>query len=419
MNRLIPVLLMVAFLVLVLLPLSCVDSFEHKLDEHVNLVVIEGTITNLAEPQVIRLNRSKSDSLTGLFGTLPITGATVEIIVDSAEVVLLKETNAGRYQAPNGFAGKIGHAYQLRCTLREGTRYRSNHEVMAFVPPIRKVSAVFNPASLPARLYNGTFNQYRGAHDLSVDWQDPADQHNYYRWEWSLWEKQDWCHTCVQGFYVIYHPYDNTRLLEDCVSYTLNAENSTDSYFVNDYNCRTKCWEIIPSRDINVFDDQLSNGGQIQGRRVAQIPYYQYTGSLFELRQLSLSKKAYSYFKLFQDQTQNSGGLADTPPSAPVGNMRNDANGQERVVGYFTASAVSSVRYWLDRKDATGLPIGLFEALNGLHPSPEGEIDPNTQKGKRSINNIYVSPINTNRVPRAVCVPSDSRTPVKPEGWRD
>ena len=95
----------------------------------------------------------------------------------------------------------------------------------------------------------------------------------------------------------------------------------------------------------------------------------------------------------------------------------------ETVVGYFTTSAVSSFRYWLDRKDATGLPMGatdpkgpsglpgaeLFFALNLRQPIPEPTFPPPNVL-------IYGGP---SRPPTAVCVSSDNRTPYKPEGWRD
>lgn len=174
--------------------------------------------------------------------------------------------------------------------------------------------------------------------------------------------------------------------------------------------------------DLNLFDDVLSNGGQLTGRRVAQIPYYQNTGCLVEVRQASLTRPAHYYFEQLQQQTQNTGGLADSPPAVPIGNVRNRANEQEAVVGYFTASAVSAERYWLDRQDATDQPLGLFRGINDLYPSPEEIlVDPNNDRGKPSVpgpnevglKNLFMRP------PTAVCVSSDSRTPVKPDGWRD
>ena len=210
--------------VMLFLMASCVDPEDQTLRQRVDIVVVDGSITNLIEAQVVRLNRSRSDPLTGRFGTLPLAQARVEILVDSAQVVPLRETEPGRYQAPAGFAGQVGHLYQLRFTLKEGTRYQSTSEVMPAVPAIMKVSSRFNPISLPDKRFDGMANAYQGANDFFVDWQDPIEQHNYYRWDWKLWEKQDWCRTCSQGFYYINSPIDENILYEDCYS---NEQTST------------------------------------------------------------------------------------------------------------------------------------------------------------------------------------------------
>ena len=174
------------------------------------------------------------------------------------------------------------------------------------------------------------------------------------------------------------------------------------SHYKFDYNCRTQCWEILQSSELNLLDDRFSNGGLIRAQRVAQIPLYSKEHCLVEIRQSSLTRKAYNYFKHFSDQTQNTGGLADAPPAALVGNVRNITQPGEPVIGYFTASSVSAVRYWLTRNDAAGFAPGLFQALNGREPIPEVGVQPSRY-----------------RPPLAVCVASDSRTPIKPPGWRD
>ncbi|RZK61877.1 MAG: DUF4249 family protein, partial [Pedobacter sp.] len=214
-------------------------------------------------------------------------------------------------------------------------------------------------------------------------------------------------------------PYNDTDTTpyEQCFASNPFTTSTSGSYYVNDYQCRSQCWEIIPNRDIDVFDDQFSNGGFNSGRRIAQIPFYDASGALVEIRQGSLSLKAYTFFRLLAEQTQNTGGLADTPPSALRGNVYNVSTRKEAVFGYFTVSAVSMIRYWLDRKDARGKPPGLFAALNGRLPSPEGEIDPNTNQRKPVYSGSGL--LNSSRVPTAVCVSSDSRTPIKPTGWRD
>ena len=416
--------------------LSCVDPEDLVLRGTVDIIVVDGTITNLAEPQVILLNYSRADRLTGRFGTLPITKAQVEVVMDSSVVIQAHETTDGRYQLPADFRGQIGHAYQLRFALSDGNRYVSAQQVMPAVPAIGKVSARFNLTSLSqATAIDGFF---RAGHDLFVDFQDPIDQHNYYRWDWNLYEKQGWCRSCRQGVYavnnILPHVYKDYRyyvsgndLYEDCFvpvqTHDVGQPPLVTAPYVYEYVCRTQCWEILHNYEINVFDDQYSNGGLIVARPVAQIPYYTHEPCLVELRQAALTADAYRYYKLFQDQTQKTGGLADTPPTALAGNVKKIGSATATVVGYFTASAVSSFRYWLDRKDATGLPLGatdpngpsglpgaeLFYALNLRQPKPEPTYPPPNVL-------IYGGPP---RPPTALCIPSDSRTPYKPEGWRD
>lgn len=424
-----------AFLLTFLLT-ACVDPAELTINGTVNTLVVDGTITNLPEPQVIRLNRSKADPLTGRFGSIPITKATVEVILDSSLVIACHETVDGSYQLPSDFKGQIGHSYQLQFTLSNGMHYQSSPQIMPAVPAIDRISAQYNPASLPVELQ--LTGGYRAGHDVYIDWKDPATEHNYYRWEWKLWEKQSWCRSCQQGIYAVNNILDHVykdktfyvsgdALYENCFVPTNYFEAGqppfTTGLYVYDYPCRTQCWEILYSSSLNVFDDQYSNGGLITKRKIAQIPFYDSTACLVEIRQLSMTKTAYSYFKRFQDQTQNVGGIADPIPSAPVGNIQNIGNSQERVVGYFTTSAVSAVRHWLDRKDIIGLPFGqtdpagesklpgseLFYSLNLRQPIPEP---------------IYPYPNirllgGPPRPVTAICVPSDSRTPFKPVGWQN
>lgn len=418
---------------------SCVDPDDQTLFGTVDVIVVDGSVTDLAEVQTIRLNRSQADRLTGRFGSVPLTNAHVEIVVDSSLSIACHETVDGSYQLPSDFKGQIGHAYQLRFALSDGTQYMSSQQIMQSVPSINQVNARFNPNSLSQ--INAIGDYFRAGHDLSVDFQDPIEQHNYYRWDWNLYEKQDWCRSCQQGVYAVNNILPNvytrgpdgsyyvsgSELYEDCFvpvpTGDVRQPLVEDRPYVYDYNCRTKCWEILHNYDINVFDDQYSNGGLIIGRPVAQIPYYTHEPCLVEVRQASLTVDAYRYFKLFADQTQKTGGLADTPPTALAGNVKKLGASTQIVVGYFTASAISSFRYWLDRKDATGLPMGatdpkgpssalgaeLFYALNLRQPIPEPTFPPPNV-------HIFGGP---SRPPTAVCVSSDSRTPYKPEGWRD
>lgn len=370
--------------------LTCVDPIETTVNSSLNVIIVDGTITDLAEQQVIRLSRSQADRLTGRPGSVPITKATVTVVVDSSTLIACHETEDGSYQLPSDFKGQVGHAYQLRFTLNDDTKYESTTEVLQPVVPITQVRAQFNERSLS--LTQRLNNVYTAAHDFYVDFTDPADQTNYYRWEWKDWEHQEWCRSCNGGRYQITDAQG--KLIEDCV-------NEQFSYPNFDYNCRTQCWEIIYSNDLTVFDDRYTNGNAVKALRVAQVPLYSKEHCLVEIRQTSLTKQAYTYFNQLNEQTKNSGGVAGSQPALLVGNIYNISKKNEPVVGYFSASSVSAVRYWLSRNDATGFTPGLFQALNGHEtvnePSYYGRYRP----------------------PLAVCVASETRTPVKPVGWQD
>ena len=157
-----------------LLLTGCVDAYEPDTTNTVNVIVVDGRLTDQDEPQVVKLNRSRAEPYTGRFGTLPIANATVELVIDSTQVVAMHETAKGTYQLPDGFRGQMGRHYQLRFALDDGTRYVSSAEIMQPVPAIGPVSQRFVPLSIPAT------NPMRllPANEFVLDTDDPADQTN-------------------------------------------------------------------------------------------------------------------------------------------------------------------------------------------------------------------------------------------------
>ncbi len=395
--RLLRVLLPVVLLVS--LP-ACVDRYNPELNLSKELLVIDGILTDQPEPQRIRLYRSRStqkvtvtqpavQSRTEVVNT-PVAKARVEVVVNGGAVLTLRETEAGTYQLPEGFRGKPGDRYQLRFQTAEGGSYESSVETMTAAPPIGRAYDQFNPRGVS----NATQTESIPTNDVYVDFQDPAAERNFYLWRWTQYESQDWCVTCRQGLY--YLTDTGTGLTGDC-----RKVDSIDTFNDYDYTCLGFCWDIFYSQGINIFADVYANGRPQVGRLVAQIPLYQSNACLVVIQQYSLSADAYRYYKLLQDQTQNTGTLADTPPAPTAGNVRNVADPNESVVGYFSASAVALNRYWLDRKNTTGgRRDGLFYSIKRRLPVEE---PPLLYRAAR---------------PSSVCMPSRTRTPDRPLGWQ-
>lgn len=369
--------------------LACVEPFEPNLNLEGQRLTVEGTITDSDEPQVVKLSYALAKPFSE-FEIAPIGGATVQVLVNGQTTLNLRETASGTYSLPDGFRGKVGERYQLKLILPNGVRYESTEEIMPAVARIDTAYDRFDPQAIQRNLEK---TAYWPAHNVYVNFTDPPGQRNFYSWEWTLWEKQDWCASCQRSLLI------NGR----CAGFATAAP--TGWY---DYNCQTKCWDLFFSEQPTIFADTYSDGRTVTGQLTAQIPYYQgvipiAAGALVELRQSSLTPAAYRYYKLLIDQTQNTGGLADTPPAPLVGNVRNPANPDEIVTGYFTASAVVRYRHWIDRRTGSGPPIGLFQATTGRDPNLEP---------------FNCPPRGDCRPPTMICIPSTTRTPDQPDGWQ-
>ena len=384
-----------SFLVVGLLTglLACVDRFEPELNANTNLVVVDGIVTDLAKPQTIRITRSRSsrDSTT----SIPIQRAAVTVTVNGTTALRLTEVQPGLYQFPADFRGRVGNMYQLSFRTEEGVTYESSVETMASVPPVLRSYDQFNAQGIKTTADSRPVP----TNDVYIDFQDPAGQTNFYLWRWRLYENQAWCATCEQGRYKVVDigPVGSGPInVLGCV-----RDTTLGIYNLFDYPCRGVCWDIFYSTAVNTFADVYANGQLQVGRKVASIPIYQRDQALVVIEQLSLSTNAYRYYKLFADQTQNTGTLADTPPAPVAGNVRNVANDRENVVGYFSAASVAVQPHKLTRQNVTtGSFQGLFYAINRRFPSLDLKLD-----GTR------------NGIPSALCLPGRTRTDVTPPGW--
>ena len=101
--------------------------------------------------------------------------------------------------------------------------------------------------------------------------------------------------------------------------------------------------------------------------------------------------------KLLTEQSQNNGGLADTPPAPLIGNVVNTNDASEAVGGYFMVSSERSSLFWIDRKDAVEQRLPT-QGFLGRPVSLEFSELPS-------------------RPPLAPCEEGRSRTPFKPQGW--
>jgi hypothetical protein len=359
------------------LTISCVEEYRNSPTLNTEVLVIEGLITNQLEADTIEVNFSKG---TGVNAEItPVKDCKLRIITNEGMSYELIEVTTGRYITPSNLKGKIGDFYQLKITTPNGNNYESTIEKMTSVAPILKVYDEFDTKAI----LNSTGKTYRPANKVYINLQDPVSETNFYFWRYRFYEKLLICKTC-----------NSSTLLSDGITCTRpdpNSLNPPPPFY--DYLCEGNCWDINYDRVVNVFSDVNTNGKFMNNVLIAKIPFYSYSdGAMVEIKQYSISSEGYRFYNLLDLQGQKTGSLTDTPPAAIVGNIRNINNPEEAIVGFFGASAVSKIRYYVDRSKNTGLTeeyLGRFP----IFPSFSGAVYP------------------------AKCVESRTRTKIKPEGW--
>lgn len=362
--------------------ISCIDSYEIDFIKQNKVLIVEGLLTtDPSNPDTIKIQYSKDN---GRFVVIePVASVIASVITfPSNKETKLNKVAEGRFVQPLDFAINPNEKYILRFTLPNNQQYESTPQQIIASPSISKIYENFNLKSS----ISDDGKQFLSANEVFVDFQDKSAEKNYYLWRYTHYEKIGYCATCNNEVF----DYDSQSCIEKGFAYNFLSE----PYY--DYACYDGCYAIFKSKKVNIFSDLVSDGRLITGRLIAQIPYYSYNGCLVEIEQMCISAEAYNFFKILESQSQTTGGLADTPVAAIVGNIKNTQNSSEKIVGYFGIANIQKKRIWINRTNATGsLALVLGHII--ITEPPTGP------------------PF---RPPLARCKPSATRTSIKPEGWQ-
>jgi Domain of unknown function (DUF4249) len=367
------------FISAILLVSSCVEPFELVVKTDSKILIVDGSIDDSDRDKYITVKRFIPSSRGDIYYS-PEVNAKVSVMEDGKTNFECFERPNGIYYLPVGFKTKIGSNYQLKILLSDGSEYISTNEKMKSTPKIQSSFVKFDPEGIDSG------EKKTPAHLVYISTEDLSTKGDYYVWRWKLFEKQSYCITCNGGIYLT-----SPAPLGRCQTVSALAQQDI-SY---DYGCNSSCWEIKYSEDINVMSDTYSNGNKISNRLVAKVPFYERSGFLIEVTQQNVSPAAFNYLKILGNQSQNNGTLVDSPPAPLIGNISNKNDKKESVGGFFMVGSSETVKIWVDRSDTgNSKPLQLLGRNAVLEPSSPPD-----------------------RPPSAPCIKSNTRTPLKPEGW--
>jgi hypothetical protein len=297
------------FLVLsvVLLVNSCVTEFVPSVDEEMELLVVQGVLTDKGDPVSIRLSTSLPLGETD--DAKPLTGCNVTITDDLGNTLYLGETEPGTYvMYAHGIPGRT---YKLNIKTnhsRNNFSYESYPMKMKPVPPID--SLYYEKKVVAERV-----DDVEGIEECQIylDTRDPENNCRYYRWDFS----ETWV----------------LRLLFDVPNQTCWITNNSENIYID--NTASLSEDLIkrrPVRYISRESDRLRTRYSIL------------------VNQYSLNEDEYNYWQKLQKMTEQVGGLYDIIPASIPGNLTCIENPAEKVLGYFSVSGVATKRIYIQEK---------------------------------------------------------------------
>ena len=276
-------------------------------------LVVEGII-NVSGPTTIKLSRTTQ--LKDTVKVHPENGAILNIEDEANNRYLLLPQGSGTYVLPSA-AINTGVKYRLRIKTRNATEYLSDYVVAMRTPEIDSINYKV--------LGNGV-QFYANTHD-------PENKTRYYRWEFD----ESWIYNSALYSSAVYSNGDIVdRASNNIIYYCYKSAVSNN---------------IILGSSANLSSDVITDGPVSYVAAETGKVAFAYN---ILIRQYALTKDAYEYWQNLKKNTEQMGTIFDAQPSLASGNISCVTNPDEPVIGFLSASSVTSKRFHFLNKD---LPI--------------------------------------------------------------
>jgi len=325
---------------------SCIDRYYlDNVSNESKKLVVEGTISDDCNEQVIKISYTSSTENPSFNGA---SNCSVKVADINNHIFNFEEdiNNPGNYKGkiPEEDA-LIGNKFQLIVNTSDGKTYKSSFEEMLPCPPVDSVYYVLEHRETE------TAGEFIDGLQFYINFNASNYFGKYYRWiieetyEYhSTWPKKDYLD--ING---IYHddPVDFSQFI--CYKTEINNELfmlSTEGLSSNKYK----------KAKLHFVDDHT------------QRLLYNYS---ILVKQRSLSNSAYYYWENIKKNNQGTDGLYTKQPAMLKGNVYNENDSSEVVLGHFTVSSETTKRIVI--RDVPGLlfnDVGLCSPIIITSPMP-------------------------------------------------
>ncbi|MDI1323712.1 MAG: DUF4249 domain-containing protein [Algoriphagus sp.] len=302
---------------------SCVERIDFPLNKGVEKLIVSGQLTNLDEEQFVFLSETSSKDreplLSGQYYVLndlprPVINANVFLVNDKNSRWFYKEVEAGKYQLSDFDQIEEGVKYHIEIEI-QGKTYRSEPEMIPGFVGEDRLSYSFTRGEVAGQPETAFIT-------IETQVTLPEQVGGYY-FRWDVDEAYYW--------------------------------NLT--FFPNPFNTPPPDCYVFgfpdPERISLLNGDQINRPGgtstQIVAERMIDDSFL--SRHYFNVRQTSINKPSYDYWRKVRELVNNTGSVFDSPPAPIRGNISNASDPDDIVLGYFELARVSQQRIYTTKAD--------------------------------------------------------------------
>ncbi|CAN1503170.1 Protein of unknown function DUF4249 [Flavobacteriaceae bacterium] len=301
---------------------SCTEQYALQTNTFEDALVVEATITNELKKQEIKITRTYR--LEEEETTIE-SGATVTV-TDNENNKYDFDLKDTVYVSQSEFQAIPGRKYRLDIVTKEGKLYYSTSETLPSVNEIQSVDATVQ-----------TFGNQRGV-QITVNSYDPKNSSKYYRYEYE------------ETYKIVTPLWDQDKAI---LLPPLPESNHKEIGLIPREGESKICYSTDKSKEI-----LISSTNSLKEDRIAfPIRFISNQNYIISHRYSILTKQyiqnleAYTYYKTLKELSGSDNILSQNQPGFFYGNIKSSENPNEKVVGFFDVSSVSSKRIFFNYLD--------------------------------------------------------------------
>lgn len=292
---------------------SCVEPFSPpEVNDDQGYLVVDGFLNVGSDTSRIELSHTQNTNAT--LAVTKESRAKVVVEQENGETYPFVEKGSGSYFLPPQTFSKLVK-YRLRIKTLSGREYLSDFVVVKDTPPIDGIA--------------GKYDARQNAMVMQVNTHDATNNTRFYRWKF----EETWEYRAA-----------NYSALEVITNADGEREIISRRQDIN------VCWRTLKSANILLGSTIKLSQDIIKDLPLTTVPvstnklYIKYS---ILIKQYGLTQDAFEYWTSLAKTTEGTGSLFDPLPSQITGNIKNTADGQELVFGYFSASVEQKKRIFL------------------------------------------------------------------------